>query len=72
MADDLASVARILSRAAQRLTTQVNNTVESNLSFSVAAPVAAGPSRADGVSRMEKSEIEIAFSTSFPSAEQFS
>ena len=67
MADDLANAARILSRAAERLTTQVNNTVKSNPSFAVAAAVALGPSRADGDGR----GIEIAISTSFPSVEQF-
>ena len=35
------------------LSTEVNNTVESNPSASVAAPVAAGPCRADEASRME-------------------
>ena len=70
MADDLANAAIILSMAAERLTTQVNNTVESNPSSLVAAPVVAGPSRADGSSRMEE-EWEIAISTSFPSAEPF-
>ena len=35
MADNLANAARILSRATERLTTQVSNTAESNPSSSV-------------------------------------
>lgn len=61
MADDLANATRIRSRAAERLSTEVSNTVESNSSSSVAAPVTAGPSRADEASRME-----VEFKSLFP------
>ena len=44
MADDLANAARMLSRAAERLTTQVMTTVESIQSSSAVEPTASGSS----------------------------
>ena len=70
MADDLANAARILSRAAERLTKQVSNTVESNPRSSVAAPVAASPSREDESSRMEE-ELKSLFPHHFHQPSRF-
>ena len=71
MADDLANATRILSRAAERLSTEVNDTVESNPNSSVAAPVAAGPSGADEASRMEV-ELKSLFPHHFHQPSRFS
>ena len=47
MADDFAKAARMLSRAAKRLTTQVMTSVESIPSSSAVEPTAAGSSRVE-------------------------